>query len=267
MDRMKELVDKLNDYAFHYYVLDEPIVADSQYDSLYDELVALEKAENRILPESPTRKIGGEPIKEFSRHEHIHKLYSLDKCNDFDGLRAFDERIRKAAGGSVDYTLEYKLDGLTLCLTYENGLFKGAATRGNGSEGEDVTAQVATIKSIPAAIDYKGVLEAQGEGIMRWSAFRKYNETAAEPLKNPRNGVAGAIRNLDPKITAKRNLDILFYNVNYKSDGGISSQSESIEFLKEQRFKTGKLWKTNSVDKIIEIIESVDRSSLDYLID
>ncbi len=267
MDRMKELVDKLNDYAFHYYVLDEPIVADSQYDSLYDELVALEKAENRILPESPTRKIGGEPIKEFSRHEHIHKLYSLDKCNDFDGLRAFDERIRKAAGGSVDYTLEYKLDGLTLCLTYENGLFKGAATRGNGSEGEDVTAQVATIKSIPAAIDYKGVLEAQGEGIMRWSAFRKYNETAAEPLKNPRNGVAGAIRNLDPKVTAKRNLDILFYNVNYKSDGGISSQSESIEFLKEQRFKTGKLWKTNSVDKIIEIIESVDRSSLDYLID
>ncbi len=267
MDRMKELVDKLNDYAFHYYVLDNPIVADSQYDALYDELVALEKAEGRVLPDSPTRKIGGEPVKAFGQHEHINKLYSLDKCNDFDGLRAFDEKIRKAAGGNVLYTLEYKLDGLTLCLTYENGFFKGASTRGNGSVGEDVTAQVATIKSIPPSIAYKGVLEAQGEGIMRWSAFNKYNESADEPLKNPRNGVAGAIRNLDPKVTAKRNLDILFYNVNYKSDGGIDSQSDSIEFLKSQRFKTGVIWKSESIEEIIEIIKNVNRDSLDYLID
>ncbi|MDE6398171.1 MAG: NAD-dependent DNA ligase LigA, partial [Clostridiales bacterium] len=214
MDRMKELVDLLNDYAFHYYVLDEPIIADAQYDALYDELVALEKAHNTVLPDSPTRKIGGDPVKAFSQHAHLHKLYSLDKCNSFDELRAFDEKIRKAAGGKAVYTLEYKLDGLTLCLTYENGFLQGAATRGNGSVGEDVTAQVRTIKSVPASIPYKGKLEAQGEGIMRWSAFHKYNETADEPLKNPRNGVAGAIRNLDPKITAKRNLDILFYNVN-----------------------------------------------------
>lgn len=267
MDRMKELVDKLNNYAFHYYVLDNPIVADSQYDALYDELAELEKTENRVLPESPTRKIGGEPIKAFTQHEHIHKLYSLDKCNDFDGLRAFDEKIRKIAGGGVMYTLEYKLDGLTLCLTYENGLFKSAATRGNGSVGEDVTAQVNTIKSIPAQIAYKGVLEAQGEGIMRWSAFNKYNQTADEPLKNPRNGVAGAIRNLDPKVTAKRNLDILFYNVNYKSEDDIYGQSESIDFLKNQRFKTGKIWKTDSIEEIINIIKNVDRASLDYLID
>ena len=267
MDRMKELVQTLNDYAFHYYVLDEPIVADAQYDALYDELVALEKALNTVLPDSPTRKIGGEPIKAFEPHEHLHKLYSLDKCNSFDELRAFDEKIIKAAGGAVAYTLEYKLDGLTLCLTYENGLLKKAATRGNGSVGEDVTAQVRTVRSVPVSIAYKGTLEAQGEGIMRWSAFHAYNRTAQEPLKNPRNGVAGAIRNLDPKVTAKRNLDILFYNVNYKEDGDIASQSASIEFLQAQRFKTGKLWKTDDIEEIVRIIQDVDRSSLDFLID
>ena len=267
MDRMKELVAQLNDYAFHYYVLDNPIVSDSQYDALYDELTALEKAENRVLPDSPTRKIGGEPIKAFKPHEHIRKLYSLDKCNSFDELRAFDEKIRKAAGGDVVYTLEYKLDGLTLCLTYRNGLLFCASTRGNGSVGEDVTEQVRTIKSIPSAIDYRGDLEAQGEGIMRWSAFRKYNETADEPLKNPRNGVAGAIRNLDPKITAKRNLDVLFYNVNYMSEGELSSQSDSIDFLKSQRFKTEKLLVTSSMEEIIQAIANVDRDSLDFLID
>lgn len=267
MDRMKELVDKLNDYAFHYYVLDNPIVADSQYDALYDELVALEKSEHIVLPDSPTRRIGGEPIKEFVQHKHINKLYSLDKCNSFDELREYDEKIRKAAGGEVLYTLEYKLDGLTLCLTYENGLFKCASTRGNGSIGEDVSAQVMTIKSIPSSISYKGTLEVQGEGIMRWSSFRKYNETASEPLKNPRNGVAGAIRNLDPKITAKRNLDIIFYNVNYKSDGGLVSQTDSIDFLRAQHFKTEKLLKSSSMEEIIKYIGEIDRDSLDFLID
>ena len=267
MDRMRELVDTLNEYAYQYYVLDNPTVADSQYDALYDELVALEKGQNRVLADSPTRRIGGEPIKEFVQHTHIRKLYSLDKCNSFDGLRAFDEKIKKAADRAVSYTLEHKLDGLTLCLTYENGRFKCASTRGNGSIGEDVTEQVRTIKSIPATIPYKGVLEAQGEGIMRWSAFKKYNETADEPLKNPRNGVAGAIRNLDPKITAKRNLDILFYNVNYKSDGELKTQAESLEFLREQHFKTGAIWKSDSIEEIIKIIENVERNKLDFLID
>lgn len=267
MGRMEELVRELNDYAYRYYVLDEPVVSDAKYDALYDELVSLEKSENRTLPDSPTHRIGGEPIKEFTQHTHINKLYSLDKCNSYDELRAFDEKIRKAAGGRVDYTLEYKLDGLTLCLTYEDGIFRSASTRGNGSVGEDVTEQVRTIKSIPASIDYKGLLEAQGEGIMRWSSFRKYNETVDEPLKNPRNGVAGAIRNLDPKVTAKRNLDILFYNVNYLGEGAVHSQSESIDFLKAHRFKTGKLWKTDSIEEIIRIISEVDRSSLDFLID
>lgn len=265
-ERMKELVKLLNKYAYQYYVLDEPTVADVQYDALYNELSALEKETGIVLPDSPTRKIGGDPIKEFAPHKHIKKLYSLDKCNSYDELREWSEKIKKVAPDAV-YTLEYKLDGLTLCLTYENGYFKGAATRGNGEVGEDVTAQVSTIKSIPLSVPYKGVFEAQGEGIMRLSALKKYNETAVEPLKNARNGVAGAIRNLDPKVTASRNLDIIFYNVNYIEDENIASQRENIDFLKRNSFKTDMLFVTADIEEIIKKIDSVDRKSLDFLID
>lgn len=265
-ERMKELVKLLNKYAYQYYVLDEPTVADVQYDALYNELSALEKETGIVLPDSPTRKIGGDPIKEFAPHKHIKKLYSLDKCNSYDELREWSEKIKKVAPDAV-YTLEYKLDGLTLCLTYENGYFKGAATRGNGEVGEDVTAQVSTIKSIPLSVPYKGVFEAQGEGIMRLSALKKYNETAVEPLKNARNGVAGAIRNLDPKVTASRNLDIIFYNVNYIEGENIASQRENIDFLKRNSFKTDMLFVTSDIEDIIKKIDSVDRKSLDFLID
>ena len=265
-ERMKELVKLLNKYAYQYYVLDEPTVADVQYDALYNELSALEKETGIVLPDSPTRKIGGDPIKEFAPHRHIKKLYSLDKCNSYDELREWSEKIKKVAPDAV-YTLEYKLDGLTLCLTYENGYFKGAATRGNGEVGEDVTAQVSTIKSIPLSVPYKGVFEAQGEGIMRLSALKRYNETAVEPLKNARNGVAGAIRNLDPKVTASRNLDIIFYNVNYIEGENIASQRENIDFLKRNSFKTDMLFVTSDIEEIIKKIDSVDRKSLDFLID
>lgn len=265
-ERMKELVKLLNKYAYQYYVLDEPTVADVQYDALYNELSALEKETGIVLPDSPTRKIGGDPIKEFAPHKHIKKLYSLDKCNSYDELCEWSEKIKKVAPDAV-YTLEYKLDGLTLCLTYENGYFKGAATRGNGEVGEDVTAQVSTIKSIPLSVPYKGVFEAQGEGIMRLSALKKYNETAVEPLKNARNGVAGAIRNLDPKVTASRNLDIIFYNVNYIEGENIASQRENIDFLKRNSFKTDMLFVTSDIEEIIKKIDSVDRKSLDFLID
>lgn len=270
MSRMEELVETLNRYAYHYYVLDNPIVSDGQYDKLYDELVALENKENRVLPSSPTKRIGGEPVKEFVSHTHLNKLYSLDKRNDFSELIAWSDKMKKAADSEVEYTLEYKLDGLTLCLTYEDGLFRGAATRGNGTVGEDVTAQVATVKSIPLEIPFKGVLEVQGEGIMRLSALEAYNKTAKEPLKNARNGVAGAIRNLDPKVTAKRNLDIIFYNVNYKRGGDgktLTSQSKCIEFLKANRFKTEMLYVSSDINAIIDFIENIDKSTLDFLID
>ncbi len=268
MSRMEELVEKLNKYAYEYYVLDNPTVSDGQYDKLYDELVALEKSEKRVLPSSPTRRIGGEPVKEFSPHTHRNKLYSLDKRNSYDELREWDEKIKKAAGEAVEYTLEYKLDGLTLCLTYENGMFRSAATRGNGSVGEDVTSQVSTVRSIPLVIRFKGVVEVQGEGIMRLSALEAYNKSAKEPLKNARNGVAGAIRNLDPKVTASRNLDIIFYNVNFVEGGERpSSQKECIDFLKRNFFKTERLFASSNINEIVSEIERVDKGALDFLID
>ena len=265
--RMKELVELLNKYAYDYYVLDNPIVSDKEYDLLYDELVALEKSEGVVLPDSPTIRVGGEPIKEFTPHTHIKRLYSLDKCKTFEALIEWDEKLKEINGGKeIEYTLEYKLDGLTLCLTYENGLFVGAATRGNGAVGEDVTEQVKTIKSIPLSIKYKGIMEAQGEGIMRLSALKAYNLTAKEPLKNARNGVAGAVRNLDPKVTASRNLDIVFYNVNY-SEEEIKSQAQMIEILKDNHFKTEKLLVTSDINRIIEAIQGVKRDELDFDID
>lgn len=237
MDRMEELVKTLNRYAYEYYVLDNPTVSDKEYDKLYDELVKLEKEQGRTLFDSPTKRVGGEPIAAFNKHEHIRRLYSLDKALTEEELYAFEDRIHKIDPRPVEYTVEYKFDGLTICLTYENGKFVGAATRGNGVTGEDVTAQVLTIKSFPLTIGYTGTIEVQGEAVMRLSALAEYNKTAAEPLKNARNAVAGAIRNLDPKVTASRKLDIMFYNVNYMSEGALSSQTECVEFLKKNGFK------------------------------
>ncbi|MDE7373017.1 MAG: NAD-dependent DNA ligase LigA, partial [Clostridia bacterium] len=135
MDRMKELVDILNKWAYEYYVLDNPSVEDREYDRLYDELRELERESGVILPDSPTRRVGGEPVKAFEKHTHIARLFSLDKAVTDDELSAFFTRVKKA--GDTDFTVEYKYDGLTVCLTYENGEFVRATTRGNGVEGED----------------------------------------------------------------------------------------------------------------------------------
>lgn len=268
MDRMKELVRLLNEYAYHYYVLDEPIVSDKEYDALYDELVALERESGNVLSDSPTRKVGGEPLKGFKTHTHLSKLYSLDKTNTLEGIAAWAEKIEKTAGKDPVFSLEYKLDGLTLCLTYEGGKYVGAATRGDGETGEDVTEQVRTIKSVPLSISYKGLVEVQGEGIMRLSAFDAYNKTAAESLKNPRNGVAGAIRNLDPKITAARNLDLVFYNINYIDDNSvIRTQEDVFSFLKENRFRTEKYFISDDIGAINAKIDAIDKGKLDFMID
>ncbi len=267
IEKLRELVDRLNELAYRYYVLDEPIVSDKEYDALYDELVALEKASGVILSDSPTRRVGGEPLKEFLPHTHLRRLYSLDKCNSFDALKSWFEKLEQSLGYKPLCTLEYKLDGLTICLTYRDGKLDCGATRGNGETGETVTEQVTTIRSVPLTIPFKGVIEVQGEGIMRYSALKRYNETAAVPLKNPRNGVAGAIRNLDVKETAKRNLDVIFYNVNYLDGAPTLSQEKQIEFLKSNRFKTDMCFLSDDIDEIINKIKSVDRSALDFAID
>ncbi len=267
--RMRGLVDILNRYAYEYYVLDAPSVEDAVYDKLYDELRELERESGTVLFDSPTRRVGGEPVKAFARHTHIARLYSLDKAVTEDELDAFFARVSKVKA-DAEYTVEYKFDGLTMCLTYEDGKFVRATTRGNGTEGEDVTAQVLTIRSYPLSIPYKGTLEAKGEAIIRLSVLEEYNRTAAEPLKNARNAAAGAVRNLDPAVTAARKPEILFYDVNYLSEGNLSSQEEAVKFLEEQGFKTfhhTKLCKTPQEvkDAIAEI--DLSRKSIDVLTD
>lgn len=269
MDRMRELVDILNKWAYEYYVLDNPSVPDREYDRLYDELYALEKESGIVLFDSPTKRVGGEPVKGFERHAHIARLYSLDKSVTSDELNSFFTRIKKVVQ-NPEYTVEYKFDGLTMCLTYSEGKFVRAATRGNGVEGEDVTAQCLTIKSFPLTIPYKGTLEVQGEAVIRLSVLEEYNKTAKEPLKNARNAVAGAIRNLDPRVTAERKPEILFYNVNYMSEGSLPSQYAHFEFLKEQGFKVFpflRLCKTEEeVFAAVDEIEA-ERKRLDVLTD
>lgn len=266
---MEEMVETLNRWAYEYYVLDAPSVSDQHYDALYDRLTALEKKEGRVLPDSPTRRIGGEPLKNFEKYNHLEKSYSLDKVQSFNELEAWVTKIKTAYPGVV-FTVEYKYDGLSLSITYENGLLIRAVTRGNGVTGEVVTRQVETINSVPLSIGYKELIEVRGEGYMKRSSLAAYNEKHAdEPLKNTRNGVAGAIRNLDPSVTAGRKLDMVFYSLGYNTLK-LRSQTELNEFLKENRFATnGVFRRCETYEEIRAVIEEIGRTrdSLDFDID
>jgi len=270
LERQKYLTDLLNEYAYNYYVLEKPIVSDYDYDVLYDELLALESQTNIILPSSPTQRVGGEVLEGFVKVEHPVKLYSLNKCNDDEGISKFISDVEQVCG-KQKYTVEYKFDGLRIIAHYKNGVLVQASTRGNGVVGEDVTEQVKTIKSVPLQIDYKGDLFVAGEGIITISNLEKYNKTATEKLKNARNAVAGAIRNLDPKITAKRNLDVVFYDIiSIEDEALIKSQQEVKKFLDENKFLTGKLFEiVDSASQIEEIVKKIDevKAKLDILID
>ena len=270
MERMQQLVKQLNEYAYRYYVLDDPVVSDGEYDRLYDELVALEKETGVILPDSPTIRVGDKPLSKFEQVVHRGKLFSLDKCQSKQEMRAWLDKL--SAGGKMPLcSVEYKFDGLTINLTYENGVLTRAATRGNGEIGEEVTLQVRTIKSVPLSIPYQGIIEVQGEGIMTLSALAAYNAREdVTPLKNARNGVAGAIRNLDPKVTADRKLDMICYNVNYIDKGNFPDGKTMLAFLKENNFKLSDYCKYCSTpEEVMDALDEIEakRDSLDFLID
>jgi DNA ligase (NAD+) len=208
--------------------------------------------------------------KGFVTYQHKLRLYSLDKAQNEAQLDNFFQRVTKTIGFLPDFTLEHKFDGLTLSLTYTGGELINAATRGDGSYGEDITAQVKTIKSVPLTIPYKGEIEIQGEGIMRLSVFDKYNKTAKTPLKNPRNGAAGAIRNLNPKITASRKLDFVAYNVGYTQEKLFLTQVDVNTFLKENGFLVDdKFLIINNISEAVSQLENIEknRESLDFMID
>ena len=270
MDRMHELVKQLNDHAYRYYVLDDPIISDGEYDRLYDELVALEKRSGVVLPDSPTIRVGDNPLSKFKQVHHRGKLFSLDKCQSKEEMLAWLKKL-DVNGQMPLCSVEYKFDGLTINLTYEDGVLTQAATRGNGEIGEVVTAQVRTIKSVPLSIPYKGVLEVQGEGIMTLSALAAYNERQdVVPLKNARNGVAGAIRNLDPQVTAERKLDMICYNVNYIEDINFRDGRQMLEFLRQNNFKLSSYCKyCKTPQEVLSALDEIEsrRDSLDFLID
>lgn len=268
-ERMRQLVDELNKYAYMYYVQEKPIVSDYDYDIKYDELLALEKELNVVLSNSPTVRVGGETLDGFKKVEHKVKLYSLNKCNNFDGIKKFVQDVNEVTP-NPKFVVEYKFDGLRIIAHYKNGLLVQASTRGNGFVGEDVTEQVKTIKSVPLSIDFKGDLTVAGEGVITLANLEKYNKTADEKLKNARNAVAGAIRNLDPKVTAKRNLDVVFYDLINIEGKTLSSQEEVNTFLKSNGFLTGKLFKVvSTAEEIMQIASEIDpiKTTLDIQID
>lgn len=269
LQRMKELVDTLNEWARLYYEEDAPVVADAEYDKLYDELRALEAEEGFSLKNSPTHRVGGAPQKKFEQSKHLQRLYSLDKCQSKEEFYAWCNRIVKALGNMPKLTCEYKFDGLTLNLLYEGGKLVKATTRGDGTVGEIVTEQVKTIKKLPQTISYQGVIEIQGEGILRLSQLERYNQTAAEPLKNARNGAAGAIRNLNPAVTAERGLSFMAYNIGY-SDKSFASQADMRDFLKTEGFEVeGDFALVDDAGKAMNYADMTGekRPNLDYLID
>ena len=274
MNRMRELVDRLNETAHQYYTLDNPTISDKEWDAMYDELVRLEAESGERLPDSPTRRVGGDVLAGFEPHTHIARLWSMGKAQSIDALREWAQRadkLRREAGlGELKYVVEHKFDGLTINLTYENGNLVQAATRGNGVTGEAILPQAMTIRTIPLKIPFTGRMEVHGEAFMKLSVLDQYNKTAKEPLKNPRNAAAGALRNLDPNVTASRRLDACFYDVGYIEGRTFTDQADMIAFLRENRFPVSdcEIY-CDDLEGAIRAVHQVEQSrpDLDYMID
>lgn len=279
-EKIKELVEQLNNYSYKYYVLDDPSVTDKEYDKIYDELKKLEEETGFVLPYSPTLRVGDIVLDGFEKYTHKAKLWSLDKAQSIEEIIDWhnrnvkfvnDMRLKGEDLPDLKYVLTKKFDGLTINLTYnEEGVMEIAATRGTGNIGENVTAQVKTIKSIPLKIENNDILEVHGEAVMTQEAFDKYNESAQVPLKNLRNGAAGALRNLNVKETARRNLSAFFYDIGYKEGAPFKTYLEMLNFIKEKGLPMDDYMKVcTTIDEIQEQIDYINsiRFDLNYDID
>lgn len=241
--RIEELRKTLNYHSYKYYVLDDPEISDFEYDALYRELEMLENERpDFITPDSPTQRVGGKPLEGFEKVIHHVQMQSLSDVFSEEELISFDTRVRQALGNDVEYVVEKKIDGLSVSLEYENGLFVRGSTRGDGVVGEDVTNNLKTIKSIPIRLNESiPFIEVRGEVFISRKDFVKINEEqeeAGQPLfANPRNAAAGSLRQLDPKITASRKLDIFVFNVQRAEGISFATHSESLEYLKSLGFK------------------------------
>lgn len=268
--QMQQLCDIVNKASIEYYVNDNPIMSDKEWDGYYYKLLDLEAETGIVLPNSPTQKIGGDALDKFVKVKHVSKLYSLDKAQSVDEIKDWLTRNQNILNFKQQFSVEYKFDGLPIAVLYKDGVMVQALTRGNGEIGEDVTVQAKTIRSLPLTIECKDTIVVQGEVVMKLSELEKYNKFSEDKLKNARNAAAGALRNLDPKITASRKLDFYAYNINYSEGKTFDSQQQVHKFLIEQKFLVEKFYKTvTTLDEIESIIKKQDdkRHALDFLID
>ena len=273
--RVKELTETLEKYNYEYYVLDNPSVSDAEYDRLMQELIAIEKEHPELIsPLSPTQRVGGQVQDEFKKVTHQRMMLSLANALNEDDLYDFDRKVREVIGGDkVTYMAEMKIDGLGMSLVYNKNL-QYAATRGDGTVGEDVTSNVITIKSIPSHIDVEGDLEIRGEVFMPKKSLNKLNEErekTGEPLfANARNAAAGSIRQLDSAVAASRGLDAFWYYFVNARDFGIRYHSESLNFADKLGFKTNKERRLcHGIEEVIDYIKeyTIKRPDLPYDID
>lgn len=272
--RMKQLVEQLNSYSHAYYMTQAPQVSDVEYDALFDELLELERQTGETLADSPTRRVGAEPVASFLPHRHIGRLWSLDKVKTEEALEEWVKKARSACLSqgfpAPSFALEYKFDGLTVNLTYRSGALVQGATRGNGVVGEGILEQIKTVRRVPLTIPFQGELEVQGECFMRLSVLERLNQSGDERLKNARNAAAGALRNLDPKVTASRSLDLFCYNVGYIVGETFKRQEEMLAFLAGNGFPISPYVRyctdAQELMRQIELAER-ERDSLDFLID
>lgn len=274
-NRMNELIDLINYHNEKYYNQDEPEISDFEYDNLMKELIKIEE-ENPELKriDSPTNRVGGKPLDKFE--QIVHKIPMLSLSNAYSGqdLRDFDKRVRDMVNDDVEYVVEFKIDGLSVGLTYNDGVFEKGATRGDGVVGEDISKNLMTVKTIPLKIEEDNEIVVRGEVYICKENFDKINaqqeEAGLQLFANPRNLAAGSLRQLDSKLTAKRPLDIFIFNLEHGENLEFESHSESLEFLKSQGFKVSPNYKvSNKIDEVIDYIEywTKNRGNLDFEID
>ena len=271
-ERMKELVELLNRYATEYYTSDNPSVSDSEYDRLYRELVELEKAHpDQVLPESPTHRVGGKILDGFEKYSHQYPLYSLQDAFSREELDAFDARVRKELD-DVTYICELKIDGLSISLTYEQGIFVAGATRGDGSIGENITENLKRVKDIPLSLPEKLDITVRGECYMPRASFDQVNQSRQEngepEFANPRNAAAGTLRQLDTAVVAKRNLATFLYQE--ASPSTRDSQEKVLKHLEQLGFVVNqRRLLAHSMDEIWAFIQEIgrERDQLPYDID
>ena len=271
-ERMKELVELLNRYATEYYTSDNPSVSDSEYDRLYRELVELEKAHpEQVLPDSPTHRVGGKILDGFEKYSHQYPLYSLQDAFSREELDAFDARVRKELD-DVTYICELKIDGLSISLTYEQGIFVAGATRGDGSVGENITENLKRVKDIPLSLSEKIDITVRGECYMPRASFNQVNlarqENGEPEFANPRNAAAGTLRQLDTAVVAKRNLATFLYQE--ASPSTRDSQEKVLEHLEQLGFVVNpRRLLAHSMDEVWKFIQEVgqERDQLPYDID